>query len=699
MYIQSLFTTLLVVCVLCCAQAQSREQQSLLQEKKQSVEQTQAAFSGKPASFDVLITDGKAGLALTPKNDYADQYLFSQAIASGYYYKQQFDSASIYFEKAYSAAEKGRLIELSTKSLGNLVSIYHYMGLQAKADRAFQQLKYLVETVDTLKNKGDIYYNMGLYNQQQKSYYTIALNYFLKSAELHKAKVDTTSVPKIKTDYAVKLMMVAEIYLQLKQPEKALEYLEAASPYLGISIPVDITAYGKFVRGYAMWGNRQQARKYYDLLHQTIAKAPGAWSEAVSSNLEIAALALKENDPPTAMAYIRKADVRAKQDNKEIMLYAVHLAYGDYYMALRDYNAALRYYNMAQPVADKYSREQYADLLKSLTEANIMTNNTAAALDNFKNYCFIADTLTTQKVSLNISEMEAIYQNKNKQQQIESQDIELDAARQQRFWMVAGLLLLGLIAVLLLIIYRNKRKTASLLDDKNKTLTTLNQQLDAANQTKAKLFGIIGHDLRSPINQVYQFLKLQQLNPGALSEQQKQTLSSNVQEATGSLLETMEDLLLWSKTQMSEFKTQTQPLSIAELVTSCQSLLQLSSVTKNIRYKNDIVNSMVVETDVYYLQTIIRNLLQNAIKASPDNGTICISAVQLNHACLITIENDGKTFSQQDYESAIADWQNAVSGSGLGLHITHELAQKINAGIYFSNPSGNRTIATISLPV
>ncbi|GAB3426109.1 hypothetical protein GCM10027516_29700 [Niabella aquatica] len=165
------------------------------------------------------------------------------------------------------------------------------------------------------------------------------------------------------------------------------------------------------------------------------------------------------------------------------------------------------------------------------------------------------------------------------------------------------------------------------------------------------------------------------------------------------MLETMEDLLLWSKTQMSEFKIQTQPVCIAELVTSCQSLLQLSSATKNIRYKNDIINSIVIETDVYYLQTIIRNLLQNAIKASPDNGTISISAIKLNHSCLITIENDGQAFSQQDYESAIADWQNAISGSGLGLHITRELAQKINAGIYFSNPSGNSTIATISLPV
>ena len=89
--------------------------------------------------------------------------------------------------------------------------------------------------------------------------------------------------------------------------------------------------------------------------------------------------------------------------------------------------------------------------------------------------------------------------------------------------------------------YRNKKKTAKLLDKKNRSLSKLNSDLEEANQTKAKLFSIIGHDLRSPISQVYQFLKLQQLNPDALNTEQKNELSNKIQTATGSLLETMED--------------------------------------------------------------------------------------------------------------------------------------------------------------
>lgn len=59
--------------------------------------------------------------------------------------------------------------------------------------------------------------------------------------------------------------------------------------------------------------------------------------------------------------------------------------------------------------------------------------------------------------------MEVIFQNKNKQQQIDAQDVLLNAAAKQRLWLVFGLFLLGLVALLLLIIYRNKRKAAAVL--------------------------------------------------------------------------------------------------------------------------------------------------------------------------------------------------------------------------------------------
>lgn len=677
--------------------AQSATHEQLLNEKRNAVENIMATFSGKPESFDELIKKGTEGLAITTDADYTYKFLFYQAIGSGYYYKQDFKSAKENFEAAYSIATKEKMIEKSTKPLGNLVSIYHYMGLQDKADSAAQQLKFIAETTDTLKNKSDIYYNLGLYNQQQKFYYSIALDNFLKSATLHKPIVDTAKAIKLKTDYGAKLMMVAEIYLYLKQPTKALQYLEETKPYLNLSKVINITAYGKFIRSYVLLNNKTEALRYYNLLNETVGTSPGKWSEMVSSNLEMASLALNEKDYPLAKSYIDKADKQSKLDNKEILTCSVNLSYGDYYRNIGDYKQALTYYKIAEHGAAIYSKEQYADLLKSLAAVQILAGNKEDAANTLSKFVALSDSLTQRKISSNLAEMEAVFQNKNKQQQIETKNIQLSTARTKQFWLIAGLVLLSIVAILMIAIYKNKKKTADILDGKNKKLSQLNDALEEANQTKAKLFSIISHDLRSPISQVYQFLKLQQLNPQALNEIQKNELSTKIQTATGSLLETMEDLLLWSKTQMNEFKPNIQPVDILSTIETCKGLLQLNSEAKKINY-NQHINSSIVKTDQYFLQTIIRNLLQNAIKASPLNGPIEISCRQQNEHLFLSIKNSGGSFSQQLYEKAISNEENTASLNGLGLRLVDELTQKIGATISFSTPSATETVAELKLP-
>ncbi len=238
---------------------------------------------------------------------------------------------------------------------------------------------------------------------------------------------------------------------------------------------------------------------------------------------------------------------------------------------------------------------------------------------------------------------------------------------------------------------------ADVLDEKNKTLARLNNDLEEANQTKAKLFSIISHDLRSPISQVYQFLKLQQLNPQLHTEAQKQQLSTRIQEATGSLLETMEDLLLWSKTQMSQFNTNMQRTSLLPVVVQCEQLLKLNTEAKGVRIENAIPDSLEVVTDAYFLQTIMRNLMQNAVKASPENEVVRIHSFQ-DEALVVSINNRGIPFSQQDYEQILQSKDTGKGLSGLGLRLVDELSAKLNIRVTFSIESDQSTTVKIHFP-
>ncbi|MET7257456.1 sensor histidine kinase [Dyadobacter fermentans] len=665
-----------------------------LEEKKLKCEGILATFSGKPETLDLLIREGREGLKIAGEKDYEYSYAFHQAIATGYYYKQDFKSAKEQFEQSYAVAMKGGMTDKSLKPLGNLISVNYYMGLTKEADQAAEQLKNAIEPISDPKLKADAYYNLGLYNQQQKFYYGIALDYFLKSVETYKPIADTTKIVKLKVDYGLRLMMVAEIYLYLKQPEKALQYLNQAKPTLGLSLISDINAYGKFIKCYELLKNKTEALAYYNLLHEAAAKTSGNWSQLVSSNLAMASLALGDKQYSLAKMYLDKADVQAKKDNKEIMTFSVNLVYGDYYKSLKDYKNALKYYKMSEHGSALYNKEQYLELLKSLTTVEMLAGSPSDAAAYHEKYVALSDSLTDSKVSLNLAEMEARFQNEEKQLRIDNQNTELSYARSQRLWLGAGLLLISLVAVLLTINYRNKKRTADLLDKKNEELTRVNNELEVANQTKAKLFGIISHDLRSPINQVYQFLQLQQRNPQLLNDAQKDELSNKIQSATGSLLATMEELLLWSKSQMSQFKTDIQSVDLKDATEQAVQLIQLHVEAKRITVNNEISAAVWVKADPNYLQTIIRNLLQNAVKSSPDGGVIDIRCVRVETGIVLAIGNTGSEFTSGQYAEILASGHHGLSG--LGLKLVDELSRKTGIAVSFENPERDSTRVSLT---
>ena len=133
--------------------------------------------------------------------------------------------------------------------------------------------------------------------------------------------------------------------------------------------------------------------------------------------------------------------------------------------------------------------------------------NTAAGLQYFEDYVQALDSLTKEKISRTFADLETHYQTNEKEQKIQSLDkenrlrtLELQNASHQRQILILGLAALGVISLLLYFNYRSKEKLNRALNEKNDRLDQMNQHLAEANDTKARLFGIIGHDLRSPVS-------------------------------------------------------------------------------------------------------------------------------------------------------------------------------------------------------
>lgn len=105
---------------------------------------------------------------------------------------------------------------------------------------------------------------------------------------------------------------------------------------------------------------------------------------------------------------------------------------------------------------------------------------------------------------------------------------------------------------------RNRKKT-------NEKLQLLNIELDEANKTKTRFFSILNHDLRGPVANLVNFLQLQKENPELLDEESTKRMQDKTMSGAENLLNSMEDILQWSKSQMQNYKPQPEVILVSNL--------------------------------------------------------------------------------------------------------------------------------------
>lgn len=606
------------------------------------------------------------------------------------------DSPIYYFEKSLAYARKASNVECIRLALQNLLYLYsNTPNYLAKRNATVNEILKALDTTKNEDSQRDYYPHLadyyGITGEHEKAINYLLLNLAISVKQFQRSKHLQDDSVTLGTAYA----NMGENFLIVNQAVKAIEYTKQAGPYLA-SYQMGMAHYYKDLTDASLqFEQPQQAKLYYDSLTQLLLTKNGTtnqWNSRLAIDLSFADYYVQHKHADSGLLYVNRAQqLLDKYKMDDFSKSQVNYMLGETLAATKDYASALAPLLAAEPMVKDWGVENYAGILKVIAECYGGLGQFQKAYRYYEKYVPLSDSIHTEAAKKSIAEAEAKFQNKEKQQQIDERDTQLLFARKQRLWLIAGLVFAGLIAFLLVIIYRNKKRTADLLDEKNTALSRLNNDLEAANQTKAKLFSIIGHDLRSPINQVYQFLKLQQLDPNLLDEKQKAAISNKIQTATGSLLETMEDLLLWSKTQMSQFNTTILPTEILPVVRQAEQLLQLNISSKNIAIQTDIQPEAIIDTDAYYLQTITRNLLQNAIKASPVNGQIMISFEDN----LLMIGNHGEPFTQQQFEAILKNNDASKGLSGLGLKLVDELAVKIGAKVSFANSGTGETIAKI----
>lgn len=668
-----------------------------------ALQHAHAQPSSPPTAFDKPLTTIKT--LIEEDNNEAAQLLVNKALASLsedqynqraqlYYYKgiitestTATDSQCIaVYDTALSYATKANNIELQVKCNGK---IYPLTSLKDSTLRAsINQM--MLKTVDTIKSnyvKSLCCLTLARIRKMQGNDGE-SLQYILKALSIQKALVKKKEIGL--NEAGETLVILCRIYGDMQQTDKQLEYIRELRKYTDHN-PILLANY------YFYYGkNRNQAYKINDaVIHldslTTICDQSSnseIWNMRLDLDMAITQFYASRNNGKNALKYFNDAsDVFKKWG---YAFYKAQLSYtgGVALYANKNYLPAIDSFKSA---ANAALGRNYIDLylicLKKTAQCYAALNQWQNAYRINDSVLILTDSFYNQKTNALFAKAEEEYQNKEKQQKIESQTQELAFVHKQHIWLIAAIIFITLIALWLTALYRNKKRSADVLSQ-------LNKELDEANQTKAQLFSIISHDLRSPVSQVYQFLRMQQTDAALLSKEQKQNFSTKIQTSAASLLDTMENLLLWSKTQMKHFNANIQPIILNDVVIECVQLLQLTTESKHIQVETDIPFNTIVNSDIYFLQTIIRNLLQNAVNASPNYAAI---KMHFDNKRLL-IRNSGIPFSQNDYETIINSIESRKYLSGLGLRLVHDFSKKINLSIVFETPNQNTTIAHIIFP-
>ena len=245
----------------------------------------------------------------------------------------------------------------------------------------------------------------------------------------------------------------------------------------------------------------------------------------------------------------------------------------------------------------------------------------------------------------------------------------------------------------------------TLILEKNEALINLNKELADINTTKDRFFSIIAHDLRNPFNSIIGISDILLHNFHNYDPEKIKKYISDMKVASIQAYELLQNLLLWSRTQTGGMGFQPAEFELNSIITENMELLKSQTEKKSIQITTLVRDNYTVSGDMNMIDTILRNLLTNAIKFTPQNGRIIITAAEMEDYHEITVKDNGVGIAPENI-SRLFRIDNKYStkgtdnerGSGLGLVLCKEFIEKHGGKIWVESQQGIGSEFKFTLP-
>ena len=246
------------------------------------------------------------------------------------------------------------------------------------------------------------------------------------------------------------------------------------------------------------------------------------------------------------------------------------------------------------------------------------------------------------------------------------------------------------------------RMAGSIIDITGRIATR--EKLLSESNTKDKLLSIITHDLRSPVNNLKSLLEL--LSANIINKEEftnhLETITKNVASLSGS----MDNMLTWAQSQLKGWEVNPAEMLIDDAILESVRLYKTVIDNKQIALKFQPTELIKVYADYNQIMLIIRNMLNNAIKFTPEKGTISIETIHDGDYVNVVVKDSGCGMDQSTIDRVLnrnefytTNGTNGEKGTGLGMNMCLDFAEKNNCSFTIKSQLGEGTTVYLKIPV
>ncbi len=587
--------------------------------------------------------------------------------ATGYWIKAQYDTALAIYGIALELSNKIDFPDCKVRATNGIANVYFQYGNHAKALEYYLMSLKTSEQNSYRRGESVALHNIGLIYLEQKEYQK-SLEYQNQAKTISHEIMDTHI-------YMKTLNAIGRVYYELNNYEESISKHNEALEYFKkqASNQTIAESYNFLANNYLKLGDFNSAENFYQLALSYAEKSKGIEYQC-SAILGISKVLINKNQHKDALEWAKEGLQLAKQASHGTLL--------------RDF------YLLISQIYDKLG-------------------NTQMAYTTFKEFYKQSESIYNQETEIKTAFLYAQYEFEKKEEQLKSEQMLQSLIHKQeisywRFAFLTGLIILLFTIAGIVFIFRSKNK----LKDANDKLATAYNEIDKhrielirTNAAKDKFFSIIAHDLKSPFNSIIGFgeILVERINEKDYDGIEK--YARIILQSSHRAMNLLMNLMEWAQSQTGRMEPNTEQFDLTEFIHNITPLFDDIAGQKGITIKKELPQKATVFADQAMINTVLRNLISNAIKFTRQGGEIILSVTKDENKCTVSVKDNGigipkerveKLFRIEESESTAGTANE--KGTGLGLILCKEFIEKHEEKIWVISEEGKGSTFYFTLP-